>query len=525
MTPTYTPSTRDKNKFLQTGTNTSVLMINIILAVIYFAAILFAFPKGNTILFWLLISGEVFHLWQLLTYIFTVWNTEYQPRFDPRHVEPVDVYITVAGEPIDVVEETVSAAKRMNYPDFEVHILNDGYVAKKDNWQDIEHLAYRLGVNCITRMIPGGAKAGNINNALRNTRNPLVVVFDADHIPHEDFLEKTVGYFADPKMGYVQSPQYYRNHNENEVTQGAWEQQALFFGAISKGKNRLNSVTMCGTNMVIRRDALEQVGGIYEGSIAEDFVTGMFIHRKGWKSCYVPEVLAEGLAPEDFQSYYNQQFRWARGSLDVLFHHNILFSRGLTLSQRIQYLSSVSYFVSGLIVLMNAIIPLMFFYFGIIPLKISTMSLAAIFLPYIFVTIYALQSSSNFSYSFKSLAFSMAGFNVHIKAVIVSILGKKSIFAVTSKKKLSGNFLRFVIPHMLYVVAAAVGIIYAFEQTGLTASFLSNSAWALLNVAIFGQFISAAMPSRVSESSRRAEAVKQNVINGVIANRHANTNR
>lgn len=498
MTPLFKNrrASEDQIDFLQTGVPKAGIVLNVVMAAVYFAAILFLFPKGNTVMFWVLIAGEIFHMWQLFTYLYTIWDTEYMPAFDGSYRPAVDIFVTVCGEPVDIVERTVAAIQNMDYPEFHVYILNDGYVARKNNWEEIEALSRRMGVHCFTRQVAGGAKAGNINNAIRLTESPLMVVFDADHVPHRDFLEKTVGYFADPKMGFVQSPQFYKNHTKNAVTAGAWEQQALFFGAICKGKNRMNAATMCGTNMVIRREALAQVGNICEESIAEDFVTGMFIHQKGWKSCYVPEVLAEGLAPEDFLSYSKQQFRWARGSLDVLFRYNFLFKRGLTFSQRIQYLSSVSYFLSGLVVLMNALIPIIFFYTGLVPLQISTMTLAAIFLPYIFVTIFVLQASTNFSYSFKSLAFSMAGFNIHISAIFSALFGTKSGFSVTSKKQIQGNFLNLVIPHILYVFIAAVGLVVAVMRDGMTASVMSNLAWAVLNTAIFSEFMSAALPQK-----------------------------
>ncbi|MDE2041266.1 MAG: glycosyltransferase [Patescibacteria group bacterium] len=500
--------TDERQNFLRTGVPRSLASINIVLALAYFLAILFIFPRGNEVMYAILLFGEIFHMWQMATYLYTVWNTEYMPPYDTTYQPAVDVFITVCGEPSDIVADTVRAALDMDYASFKVHILNDGFVAGKENWQEMEFLAARLGANCITRRSAGGAKAGNINNALRQTSHPLIVVFDADHVPHRDFLRKTVGYFGDPRMGYVQSPQYYRNYDSNPVTEGAWEQQALFFGAICKGKNRLNAVTMCGTNMVIRRDALSEVGNICEDSIAEDFVTGLFIHEHGWKSTYVPEVLAEGLAPEDFLSYYKQQFRWARGALDVIFRYNFLWNRRLTISQKIQYLSSVSYFLSGVVVLANALIPIVFLFTGLMPLQISTMTLAAIFLPYICVTVYCLQISTNFSYSFKSLAFSMAGFNIHISALLASVLGKKSVFAVTSKRRISGNFIRFVAPQILYICVVAVGITFALEHNGLTASVLSNIAWALLNTVIFAEFISAALPIPVSRPKEQYEMSK-----------------
>ena len=132
---------------------------------------------------------------------------------------------------------------------------------------------------------------------------------------------------------------------------------------------------------------------------------------------YVDEVLAEGLAPEDFLSYYKQQFRWARGSLEVAFKYNPLFRRGLTIGQRIQYLSSASYYLSGIVVVVNAFLPLLYFYAHLEPLEINTMSLALVFLPYIFIVLYTIQTTSNFSYTFRALAFSLSSFPIHCKAV------------------------------------------------------------------------------------------------------------
>lgn len=173
------------------GTNSKrFLAANVLFALIYFVAITFFFEHGNPYLFAALIFGEVFHIWQIIGFSLTTWNPKKDRQFDDKFARSVDVFITVAGEPVEVVEETVRAAKRMHYPAFSIHILNDGYVAKKDNWQDIEKLAHHLGVNCITRRVPGGAKAGNINNALRVTAAPYVVVFDADHVPKKISCKK-----------------------------------------------------------------------------------------------------------------------------------------------------------------------------------------------------------------------------------------------------------------------------------------------------------------------------------------------
>ncbi|MEO5950476.1 MAG: glycosyltransferase [Candidatus Saccharimonadales bacterium] len=468
------------------------LILNMVLSVTYFIFIALFFKVGNPFLFALLIIGEVFHLWQVFGYIHSVWPRKRQKDFDPSFKPNVAVYITVCGEPTDIVEETVKAVLKMDYPTYSVYILNDGFVANRDNWKEAEVLADKYGIKCLTRKKPGGAKAGNINHALSKTKEPFVVIFDADHVPKHSFLAKMMGYFTDEKVAFVQSPQYYKNHNENMVTGGAWDQQALFFGAILQGKDSSNTAFMCGTNMILRRKTLLEAGGMSETSIAEDFLTSLLIHEKGGKSIYVGEVLAEGLAPEDFLSYYKQQFRWARGSLEVVFRFNPFFRKSLTLSQRIQYLSSASFYLSGLIVFLNAVMPLIYFYSGLEPLSISTMTLALIFLPYIFIVLYTIQLTSNFSYTFRALSFSLSSFPIHIKAVWQILTGKKSGFVVTSKKKVSGNHGYLVTPHLVYIALAVFGVLVGFLREGFSPSIITNATWVIIYIAIFVPFISAA---------------------------------
>ena len=496
-----------RKDFLKTDTPPFLLLLSGAVALLYAYVLLFLFSVGNPFLFALLVVGQAFNLWQVFTFIYTVWDTTSQAPHDDIVLQPVDVFITVAGEPVAVVEETVRAAQNMRYPQFEVYVLNDGFVAGKENWRDIEALASRLGVRCITRTIPGGAKAGNINNGLRLSASPLVAVFDADHVPHADFLRKTAPYFIDEKVAFVQTPQFYKNYAQNYLTQGSWEQQELFFGPICKGKNRLNAAPMCGTNMLIKREALLEVGGMCTESIAEDLVTGMFLHERGYKSVYHGEVLAEGLATEDLLSYSKQQFRWARGALDLIFRYNLLLRRGLTFAQRVQYLASTSFFMSGTIVLMHALLPAAFLFTGEMPVEIAGMLLAAVFLPYMFLTLYVIQRSSNFTFTFPSLGLSMGAWNIHIAALWAAALRVKSPFSITPKERQQGFFASLVVWHLAYVALIAVGIPVALAREGLSAAFVNNFAWAMINVAIFIPFIKAAFPSTSAIPQRPRRAV------------------
>lgn len=471
-----------------------VFFLNIILSLVYFSILTFFTPIGNNVLFGLLILGEIYHLWQAFGYLHTIWDDSYEAPFDSQYTPDVDVFITVVSEPVEIVRETVIAARDMDYSRVHVHILNDGKVAGNPDWQDYEKLAQQEGVNCITRTNPGGAKAGNINHALTVTNSEYIVVFDADHVPHRDFLQKTIGYFADPKMAFVQTPQFYKNDTETYVAHGAWQQQELFFGAICRGKNSKNAAFMCGTNMVIRRATLKEVGGMFEENIAEDFLTSLFIHNNGWKSFYVAEVLSEGLAPEDFLSYFKQQFRWARGSLEVIFKFNPLFMKGLTWNQKLQYLISASYYLSGFVVFMNMILPVIYFYTGLVPLELSSISLVLIFMPYIFINLYVMQLTSNFSYTFQALSFSMGSFWLQIKGVFAVLFNVKTSFAVTSKQKIAGNFLAYNWFHVLFLLIGSIGAVYSYIGQGLTASFLTNTSWFLLYVVIFIPFLYSSTP-------------------------------
>jgi cellulose synthase (UDP-forming) len=490
-----------------------ILVLGVILTLLYGFIIFYWLPKGELWLYWLLMSGEIFHIWLILSYIFTIWPKEKKSIFEQSFCPPVDIFITVAGEPIGIVKKTVIAAKNIKYPKKNIYILNDGFVCESDNWKEIDSLSKVENINVITRKIGGGAKAGNINNAIKLTKSPFIAVFDADHVPNIEFLNRTMGYFINKKMAFVQTPQYYGNFLENNVTTGASEQQELFFGPILEGKNNSNSVFMCGTNMVLNRKALSEVGGLCDTNIAEDFLTSLFIHEKGWESVYVPKILASGLAPSDFLSYYKQQFRWARGSLEVIFKYNPIFRTGLSLQQKLHYLVSASYYLSGVFVILNMFVPIIYLIFHVEPLKTSTMTLALTFLPYLFICIYILQKSSNSGYTFKALSFSMGSFFIFTSALISVLLNRKVSFAVTSKQAIQGNFVRLVVPQIIYFGICVFTSIFYLVSRGPTPSFITNFSWIFFNNIVFVPFVLAAVPSfefaRIFNFQKKTEFINE----------------
>ena len=226
-----------------------------------------------------------------------------------------------------------------------------------------KELAESMGIGYFTRDNNEGAKAGNLNNALRQTSSPIIVTFDADMIPHSSFLMKTVPYFIDSKLrnegkdkseqiplGFLQTPQTFYNWDLFQyhlyAEQDVANEQDYFYREIEVAKTNSNSVIYCGSNKMIIREALDSVGGFYTKAITEDFATGLLIERNGFVSLAISEPLASGLAPEDLPSLIQQRIRWGRGVVNVLYQINLFFTSRFSFAQKINYWTSIQYWFS-----------------------------------------------------------------------------------------------------------------------------------------------------------------------------------
>jgi cellulose synthase (UDP-forming) len=297
----------------------------------------------------------------------------------------VDVFIPTYNEPADLLQVTLRAALDMRYPRelLNVYLLDDGGTHQKLTQADpsraaeahtraneLMELAVRHGGIYRTRERNEHAKAGNINAALAHTDGELIVIFDADHVPTADFLEKTVGHFqCDDKLYLVQTPHFFINPDPLEKNLGMFgkmpPENEMFYSVVQHGLDFWNASFFCGSAAVLRRRYLEEIGGISGTSITEDAETALMLHARGYRSAYVNEPLISGLQPETFASFIVQRVRWAQGMIQLLLLRNPLRLEGLSIAQRLCYFSNAFFWFFCFARVVFLFAPVMYLVFGL----------------------------------------------------------------------------------------------------------------------------------------------------------------
>ncbi len=285
---------------------------------------------------------------------------------DPASLPAVDVFIATYNEPLEVLERTIIAACALDWPALRVWVLDDG----RRDW--LRDWCTRKGVGYLTRPDNRGAKAGNINAALARTDAPFVLVLDADFAPRANFLRRTMGFFDDPRVGIVQAPHRFFNPDPMQqnlsVHRVLPDDQRLFFDVIMPARDAWDAAFCCGSNGVIRRAALAEVGGrLPTGSITEDMLLTLVMLRKRYVTRYVNETLALGLAPESTDAFFVQRARWARGAIQILYLRAGPLGPGLRLIHRLFFLPT--HWLTGSLVQAGSLLaPVLFMLTGIVPI-------------------------------------------------------------------------------------------------------------------------------------------------------------
>ena len=324
----------------------------------------------------LLLAAEAQGILTFLLFALMTWDVRRPPRPPLREGLRVDVYVPTYDEDLEILEATLTGCGRMAYP-HATYVLDDG------RRPEVAALAARLGCRYLTRPDNRDAKAGNLNAALPRTDGDFIAVLDADMVPQPDFLTKTLGYFTDPEVALVQLPQEFYNrdsvqHAAGERGPGPWHEQELFYRVIQPGKNRWNAAFWCGSPSVLRRAALEAVGGVATETVTEDIHTSLRLHARGWKTVYHDEALAFGIAPQTLHAFAIQRLRWAQGTMQLLrSRENPLLVAGLSLAQRLNYLASMLTYFDSYQKLVFLVAPPFILLTGILPLDVGGREFAA----------------------------------------------------------------------------------------------------------------------------------------------------
>lgn len=442
---------------------------------------------------------------------------------------PIAIVVTAYKEPVGLLKDTLICFYNLSYPNKYLYLLDDtryelpwDTVENKLNYRlSIEKLCSGLNVN-LFRSKWHGAKAGKINDFLQflngitredfeyypyGKRQPAeapkyLIFFDADMNPLPDFVEYLVDIMEkNPKLAFVQTPQYYSNFQFNRVARGSGLQQAVFYEYICEGKSLKGAMFCCGTNVIIKREALNDVGGFDESSLTEDFATSLHMHQKGWQSAYLNKVSSFGMGPEDLGAFFKQQFRWAHGTISVsklLLKQFFANFKKLTIAQWWEYfLSSTHYFI-GIIYFIMVVLPLIYLFFNIPSFLADPVIYLMSFTPYIILTlvmfVFTLKKRKYKSLDVLSvLLINAVTFPVFIKAAIYALLGVKKSFVVTPKHETSILPLTAFKVQIFFALSCIMAVIWGlqriyYEEEGVV-GILFNIFWAVYNFVLISSFL------------------------------------
>ncbi|MDO5475861.1 MAG: cellulase family glycosylhydrolase [Eubacteriales bacterium] len=400
------------------------------------------------------------------------------PQIPEEAWPDVDIFIATYNEPEDLLRRTINGCVHLKYPDpSRVHI----YVCDDNRRPQMRQLAEEMGVNYFDRPDNRGAKAGNLNHALARTSSPYIVTLDADMIPKSDFLLKTIPYFVDAELknkglpedrqihlGLLQTPQCFYDpdvfqhalYSEKRVP----NEQDFFYRTIEPARTSTNSVIYGGSNTVLSRKALEEIGGFYTGSITEDFATGVLIEAAGFVSLGLGEPLASGQTPHTYQEHIQQRTRWGRGVIVTAKKLKIMQNKKLTPAQKMSYWSSVVYWYSPIKNLIYILSPLLFATFALPVFKCSWLELLVFWLPMYILQDVNLKLCSRGTISNKWSGIYETGVMPHMLIPILkeSVGISLSTFKVTDKSAKKGrqeSDLRSMVPFLLLILLSVAGIV------------------------------------------------------------------
>lgn len=407
--------------------------------------------------------------------------------FQYGNIPYVDVLICTYNEPLYLLEKTIAASTNLDYPThkFKIHVCDDG---RRDS---LKLLCKKYNVNYISRDNNEGAKAGNINNALKYLKGDLFAVLDADMIPKKEFLSRTVGYFTNENLAFVQVPQVYYNKDtyQYNLMKNIPNEQDFFMRDIQEARAARNAVLHVGTNALFKREYVNEIGGYPTCSITEDMAVGMLLQSRGYDSVFINEELVLGLSATTFTELVKQRDRWCRGNIQVLKHFNPIFTKGLTLPQKIAYFDGGVYWFSNLQKIVFILFPLIYLLTRKLIIDSSILTLLNMYIPFILGQILIFNTLSPGNRKLTWAHFYEIAMAPHLTlSILKEMLFFKTKFNVTLKEiqqdKKQFQF-RVALPHIVIVIITIIAWIVStrllIEKNIHVQAYLLNMIWSIYN--------------------------------------------
>ena len=465
----------------------------------------------------LLLGAELYAFTVLLLgYLQTLWPLRRMPVPLPEDAEnwpAVDLLIPTFNEPLSVVRFTALAAANIDWPadKLNVYLLDDG------KREEFRRFAAEAGIGYRTRSDNLHAKAGNINQALKGLEAPFVAIFDSDHVPTRSFLQVTMGWFLrDRKLGMLQTPHHFyspdpfeRNLDQFRVIPNEGE---LFYGVVQDGNDFWNATVYCGSCAVLRRTALDEVGGMAVETVTEDAHTSLRMQMRGWNTAYVNIPQAAGLATERLSSHIRQRIRWARGMAQIFRANNPLLTPGLKLAQRLCYFNSMAHYLGALPRLIFLTAPLCYLLLGHTNLPGYWAAILAYALPHLLLsslTNARIQGQHRHAFWNEIYETVFAPY-ILLPTLLALLRPRTGRFPVTPKGGIvdSGFDTRIAQPYLSLLMLNGLGLLLAIPRAihvpGLTylwdgehpGTILINVLWSLFNIVVLGVATAVAWENR-----------------------------
>ncbi|MCC4052271.1 glycosyltransferase [Enterococcus faecium] len=418
-----------------------------------------------------------------LTEDYAASNTD-NGNFEPS----VAAFICTYNENIKLVIATALAVKALKYPNKKIYICDDGHRDELRKMADQYNLGY------LSREGNKHAKAGNINYALSQTSSDLILLLDADFIVKKNIIYEAINYFQNPKVALVQYPQTFYNKDPFQLLRKSfYNEQELFMRFLEPALARENALIHIGTNAIIRRSALEEIGGIPTKSITEDMATGMLLQNAGYETIFINKAYALGITPYTAKELASQRTRWAQGTKQIFDYFKPRKLKGLSVMQKLCYYNSYLYWFTSFQKIIFLLAPTLFMVFDIFIVRSNNNQLLLFFLPpFVMISLSFRLYVPKIRNLTTSHIYDCFVAPIHRGALLKEFLIPQKKFNVT-KKELVGDTAfdwRTVAPHIIifgWILFSCIVAAYRlFRGEGYEFGYIITLIWSIYN--LYGLF-------------------------------------